>query len=182
MHLKSTMAKCKNNSSNTDKTLNPEPKRKEVQFEGGKVLVSRLGGDIHATSAFCTHYGAPLAKGVLTADGRIVWCAIIPLSPPPSEPRLFATAHGMGVSPTTLGLIHSSQFKMMLLACFNVHSGDIEDAPALADIHVFKAAVDSASGKICVTADPTRTQPQNKSRPSKVTLSLHLFLYLLLLF
>ena len=48
--------------------------RKEVDFESGKVLVSRLGDKLHATSAFCTHYGAPLAKGVLTSDGRVVWC------------------------------------------------------------------------------------------------------------
>jgi hypothetical protein len=49
--------------------------RKEVEFgEGsGKVLLSRLGGEIHATSAFCTHYGAPLVKGILTADCRVVW-------------------------------------------------------------------------------------------------------------
>lgn len=47
-------------------------------FEGdGKVLLSRLGDKIHATSAFCTHYGAPLAKGVLTADGRVVWYVLI---------------------------------------------------------------------------------------------------------
>ncbi|KAF5382137.1 hypothetical protein D9615_004300 [Tricholomella constricta] len=45
---------------------------KEVAFEDGKVLISRLGDKIHATSAFCTHYGAPLAKGVLTSDGRVV--------------------------------------------------------------------------------------------------------------
>ncbi|KAL0060827.1 Apoptosis-inducing factor 1 [Marasmius tenuissimus] len=45
---------------------------KEVDFEQGKVLLSRIGDKIHATSAFCTHYGAPLAKGVLTADGRVV--------------------------------------------------------------------------------------------------------------
>ena len=45
-----------------------------MAFEGeGKVLLSRLGDQINATSAFCTHYGAPLAKGVLTADGRGVW-------------------------------------------------------------------------------------------------------------
>lgn len=49
--------------------------RKEVTFEGeGRVLLSRIGNKIHATSAFCTHYGAPLAKGVLTSDGRVVWC------------------------------------------------------------------------------------------------------------
>lgn len=47
--------------------------RKEVSFEDGKVLLSRLGDKVHATSAYCTHYGAPLAKGVLTSDGRVVW-------------------------------------------------------------------------------------------------------------
>ncbi|KAJ3799725.1 hypothetical protein GGU11DRAFT_678786 [Lentinula aff. detonsa] len=45
---------------------------KQVDFDKGKVLVARLGDKIHATSAYCTHYGAPLAKGVLTADARIV--------------------------------------------------------------------------------------------------------------
>ncbi|KAH8983206.1 flavoprotein [Lactarius akahatsu] len=45
---------------------------KEVPFESGKVLLSRLGDKVHATSATCTHYGAPLVKGVLTADGRVV--------------------------------------------------------------------------------------------------------------
>ncbi|KAG1747078.1 uncharacterized protein EDB91DRAFT_1116111 [Suillus paluster] len=46
---------------------------KQVDFEGeGKVVLYRLNDNIHATSAFCTHYGAPLAKGVLTADGRVV--------------------------------------------------------------------------------------------------------------
>jgi len=45
---------------------------KEVEFKEGKVLLSRIGNKVHATSAFCTHYGAPLAKGVLTPDGRVV--------------------------------------------------------------------------------------------------------------
>ncbi|KAI0749874.1 hypothetical protein C8Q80DRAFT_1313956 [Daedaleopsis nitida] len=102
---------------------------KQVAFEGeGKVLLSRLGDKIHATSAFCTHYGAPLAKGVLTADGRVVcpW-------------------HG---------------------ACFNVCTGDIEDAPAPAALHTFKAEV--VNGKIQVTADPSATLSANKSRPPKL--------------
>ncbi|GFZ43525.1 hypothetical protein JCM24511_01245 [Saitozyma sp. JCM 24511] len=50
----------------------PEGKMKTVEFEGGKVLLSHVKGQIHATSAFCTHYGAPLEKGVLSHDGRIV--------------------------------------------------------------------------------------------------------------
>ncbi|KAH9819136.1 hypothetical protein DFH28DRAFT_1053431 [Melampsora americana] len=34
-----------------------------------KVLVSQVNGTIYATSAKCTHYGAPLVKGVLTSEG-----------------------------------------------------------------------------------------------------------------
>ncbi|KAJ3537416.1 hypothetical protein NMY22_g5598 [Coprinellus aureogranulatus] len=101
---------------------------KEVEFEDGKVLLSRLGDKIHATSAFCTHYGAPLAKGVLTADGRVVcpW-------------------HG---------------------ACFNVCTGDIEDAPAPSALHSFKAHV--ADGKIHVTANVESTKKANLSRQPKL--------------
>ncbi|KAF9237628.1 hypothetical protein BU15DRAFT_75823 [Melanogaster broomeanus] len=102
-------------------------KMKELTFEGeGKILLYRLGDSVHATSAFCTHYGAPLAKGVLTADGRVVcpW-------------------HG---------------------ACFNVCTGDIEDAPAPTAIHSFKTHVKD-DGKIYVTADPDQTLKTNMTRP-----------------
>lgn len=37
-----------------------------------QVLVSNVGGTLHATSAKCTHYGAPLANGVLTGSGKII--------------------------------------------------------------------------------------------------------------
>ncbi|KAJ3486827.1 hypothetical protein NLI96_g3958 [Meripilus lineatus] len=106
---------------------------KQVDFDGdGKVLLSRLGDKIHATSAFCTHYGAPLAKGVLTADGRVVcpW-------------------HG---------------------ACFNVCTGDIEDAPAPLALHSFKAHV--SDGKIHVTAEPGNTLKANMARQFKLPASL----------
>lgn len=101
---------------------------KEVAFENGNVLLSRLGDKIHATSAYCTHYGAPLSTGVLSSDGRVVcpW-------------------HG---------------------ACFNVCTGDIEDAPAPNALHSFKAHVDD--GKIHVTANPIHTLQANKSRPPKL--------------
>ncbi|KAH7927971.1 hypothetical protein BV22DRAFT_1031309 [Leucogyrophana mollusca] len=103
---------------------------KEVDFdgEGGKVVVYRLGDNVHATSAFCTHYGANLAKGVLTADGRVVcpW-------------------HG---------------------ACFNVCTGDIEDAPAPSAIHSFQASV--KDGYVHVTADPARTTKPNMARAPKL--------------
>ena len=44
---------------------------KTVEVDGAKILIARTGGEFHALSAFCTHYGAPLEKGVLS-DGKIV--------------------------------------------------------------------------------------------------------------
>jgi hypothetical protein len=77
MKLNCKMVRCNlSNLSQLEHDLTPRIYRKEVDFEGGKVLVSRLGDKIHATSAFCTHYGAPLAKGVLTSDGRVIWYVI----------------------------------------------------------------------------------------------------------
>lgn len=48
--------------------------KQEVELEGvegGKALILKIQDKIHATSANCTHYGAPLAKGVLTPEGRL---------------------------------------------------------------------------------------------------------------
>ncbi|TFK72981.1 flavo protein [Pluteus cervinus] len=101
---------------------------KEVDFNQGKVLLSKVDNKVYATSAYCTHYGAPLVKGIITADARVVcpW-------------------HG---------------------ACFNVCSGDIEDAPAPMALHSFKASVES--GKIYVTANLSDTLKENRERPPKL--------------
>ena len=102
--------------------------RKQVSFEEGKVVLYRLGNKIHATSAYCTHYGASLVKGVLTADGRVVWYAHI--SPIPvffNAHVLFRSAHGTEVSRASLNtpfLAHGT-----LQACFNVCTGDIGGYP-----------------------------------------------------
>lgn len=46
--------------------------KKEVELENGaKILLAKLNGKFLATSANCTHYGAPLKNGVLTPEGRI---------------------------------------------------------------------------------------------------------------
>ncbi|PSR89056.1 hypothetical protein BD289DRAFT_481852 [Coniella lustricola] len=47
--------------------------KKEVEVEGldSKVLLVNAGGKIQALGAKCTHYGAPLVKGVLTTTGRL---------------------------------------------------------------------------------------------------------------
>ncbi|KAF4471439.1 putidaredoxin reductase [Fusarium albosuccineum] len=54
-------------------SLSPGAKQ-EVEVEGiedGKVLLVNNGGKIQALGSKCTHYGAPLVKGVLTSDGRL---------------------------------------------------------------------------------------------------------------
>lgn len=51
---------------------NGEKKQVEVEgVEGGKLLLLKVQDEVHATSANCTHYGAPLAKGILSPDGRL---------------------------------------------------------------------------------------------------------------
>lgn len=49
---------------------------KEVNFPNkdseSKILLSKVKGTYYATSSKCTHYGAPLVKGVITPEGRIV--------------------------------------------------------------------------------------------------------------
>ncbi|MBM3276556.1 MAG: FAD-dependent oxidoreductase [Candidatus Handelsmanbacteria bacterium] len=44
---------------------------KQVTVAGTEVLLARVGGHYHAVGAFCTHYGAPLANGVLSG-ARVV--------------------------------------------------------------------------------------------------------------
>lgn len=51
---------------------NGEKKEVEVEgVEGGKVLLLKIQDQVHATSSNCTHYGAPLVKGILTPEGRL---------------------------------------------------------------------------------------------------------------
>lgn len=48
--------------------------KQEVEVEGiaeGKILLVHTDGEVRAIGARCTHYGAPLAKGVLTSSGRL---------------------------------------------------------------------------------------------------------------
>ena len=59
--------------------------KREVEVEGiedAKVLLVKVDDEVHALSSKCTHYGAPLVKGVVTPDGRLTcpWHGGIPLS------------------------------------------------------------------------------------------------------
>ncbi|KDN60988.1 hypothetical protein CSUB01_01125 [Colletotrichum sublineola] len=57
----------------TSLSLKPGDKQ-EVEVEGidgAKVLLVNAGGNIQALGPKCTHYGAPLVKGVLTTSGRL---------------------------------------------------------------------------------------------------------------
>ncbi|KAG8746964.1 hypothetical protein FRC10_002763 [Ceratobasidium sp. 414] len=132
---------------------------KEVGFGEGKVLLSKLGGKINATSAFCTHYGhgGPMHPRSTGTSGerspyerwtsRLVrpyircWVSII------TDLRVLLCSPWHG-------------------ACFNICTGDIEDAPAPNALHAFKAEVQD--GKIVVTADPEKTTKKNISRDPKL--------------
>ncbi len=92
-----------------------ENDKHECEVEGiedGKVLLVNSGGKVHAMSAKCTHYGAPLKLGVVN-HGRIT-CAW----------------HG---------------------ACFNINSGDVEDAPALDPLAKFE--VQEKDGAVYIKGD-----------------------------
>lgn len=57
----------------TSLDLKPGDKQ-EVELEGlpdAKVLLLNAGGKVQAIAPRCTHYGAPLVKGVLTTEGRL---------------------------------------------------------------------------------------------------------------
>eukprot|EP01104_Vermistella_antarctica_P008900 TRINITY_DN226_c1_g1_i2.p1 TRINITY_DN226_c1_g1~~TRINITY_DN226_c1_g1_i2.p1 ORF type:complete len:598 (-),score=148.71 TRINITY_DN226_c1_g1_i2:156-1949(-) len=94
------------------------------------LLVRTKRGKLHCTGSKCTHYNAPLVKGVLEGD------------------RVTCPWHG---------------------ACFNVCTGDIEDAPALDAINVYSVRV--ADGRVLVTVPTTapdfrRTQTMCQHSPA----------------
>jgi len=100
--------------------------KQEAEIEGienGKVLLVKVNDRISATSANCTHYGAPLVKGVLTGEGRLTcpW-------------------HG---------------------ACFNVASGDVEDAPALDPLATFE--VIQKDGGVFIKGDEETIKANRRS-------------------
>jgi len=37
----------------------------QLEIGGSQILLSKIDDKFYATGAFCTHYGAPLAKGIL---------------------------------------------------------------------------------------------------------------------
>lgn len=47
--------------------------KQEVDVEGldAKLLLVNAGGKVQAIGPKCTHYGAPLIKGILTTTGRL---------------------------------------------------------------------------------------------------------------
>lgn len=113
----------------------------EAEVEGvedGKVLLLNHENKIHALSARCTHYGAPLKNGVVAPDGRIMcpW-------------------HG-GMSLRDcwqIRRIPCSKYNHLLTkasACFNVTTGDVEDAPALNSLNKFDVA--EKNGAVYVSA------------------------------
>jgi len=67
--------------------LKPGEKR-EVEVEGieeGKVLLCNVGGKFSAIGSKCTHYGAPLVKGVLTVMAELLVLGMELASMPQTE-------------------------------------------------------------------------------------------------
>lgn len=72
----------------------PDGAKQEVEvngIDGAKVLLVNAAGTVQAVGSKCTHYGAPLVKGVLTKSGRLTcpW-------------------HGGMLNPSTLILLESA--------------------------------------------------------------------------
>ncbi len=74
----------------------------QVQAGGTDVLLSRVDGTFHACTAFCTHYGAPLATGVL--DGTTVVC--------PWHHAVFDVASGALCEPPALDALRTFEVRV----------------------------------------------------------------------
>ncbi|PGH14568.1 hypothetical protein AJ80_05888 [Polytolypa hystricis UAMH7299] len=106
----------------------------EAEVEGvenGKVLLIKHEGQVHAMTPRCTHYGAPLVKGVLAPDGRLTcpW-------------------HG---------------------ACFNIVTGDVEDAPAYNALNKYE--VFEKDGAVYVKADEALIKTAGRTPISTCTVT-----------
>ncbi|KAJ1954012.1 Apoptosis-inducing factor 1 [Dispira parvispora] len=108
--------------------------KREIAINDGSILLLRLAGQYHALSSHCTHYGAPLVKGVLSTQGKLTcpW-------------------HG---------------------ACFDVGTGDIEDAPALDALQSFPVTVENDQVYVEVSEEALRAGRRcgyQKSHTKKVS-------------
>ena len=74
---------------------------RQVSADGTDVLLSRVDGRFHACTAFCTHYGAPLATGVLS--GTTVVC--------PWHHAVFDVASGALGEPPALDRLRTFEVK-----------------------------------------------------------------------
>lgn len=126
--------------------------KQEVDVEGldSKVLLVNAGGKVQALGPKCTHYGAPLVKGVLTTTGRLT-------CPWHGGESLFSTIKKKQRQLTRL---------FPIVACFNAKTGDIEDAPALDALPVF-AVTQKDDGSVYITGEKDtikagRRQPKFK--------------------
>jgi nitrite reductase/ring-hydroxylating ferredoxin subunit len=85
-----------------------EGEMREVEVEGvegAKVLLTNAAGSVQALGANCTHYGAPLVKGVLTKSGRLTcpWHG----GKTESDPLIAYEHRGIGTCGTRSRLIQS---------------------------------------------------------------------------
>ncbi|KAI9777521.1 MAG: hypothetical protein M1839_008815 [Geoglossum umbratile] len=70
--------------------------KREVEVEGidkAKILLVKVADKYHALSPRCTHYGAPLVKGILTGGGRLTSCFNVGTGDIENAPALEPLAH-----------------------------------------------------------------------------------------
>ena len=79
-----------------------EGEMRQVSADGTDVLLARVGDRFHACTAFCTHYGAPLATGVLS--GTTVVC--------PWHHAMFDVATGALEQPPALDALRTFEVKV----------------------------------------------------------------------
>jgi hypothetical protein len=80
-------------------------------------------------------------------------------------------AHGMEVGDSRLPLIcgKSARAKVMGIACFNVRTGDVEDAPALNALHTFK--IYERDGGVYIQGEETALREGQRNPNVKCTVT-----------
>ncbi|XP_071398873.1 apoptosis-inducing factor 3-like [Centroberyx affinis] len=111
----------------------------EVEVGRHNLLLTRSEGRYTAISNQCTHYGAPLSKGVLTGQ------------------RLRCPWHG---------------------ACFNVHTGDLEEYPGMDGLPCHKVKIQNSKVYVSINKKTIRQGKRIKSMGARVPEVIHTILLL----
>ncbi len=144
---------------------------KQVDLEDGKVkiLLSKVKGEVYATSALCTHYGVPLAAGVMddVSEHTVgsAWRFEIELK---TMARFIIYVSHYSHSCSLTSMLQTGRVVCKAHgACFNLCTGDIEDAPGLDALFSYKVIISDKDGEIIVEASEKETKSKVGRSPLK---------------